>query len=175
MMGLHMKTLIMLLLLLPFIGFSQSTSLYNNNGTLKADSHFRINKTALKKAAEIEEQLIPFICRRIRYPAVALENGLSGNLIVKFSTKKELVKYEVITYTDSVFKDAILSFLKLQAQSDLYKILGGSRVTFYLPVAFVLIKDDEERPDPPNYVIIKAFGATKRVSILGSKPNNQKP
>jgi hypothetical protein len=170
-----MPIILLLLIGCAFKAQSQSTNLYNADGTLKADSHFRINKTALKKTAEIEEQLIPFIYRRMRYPAGARENWLSGNLIVKFSAKKELVKYEVMTYTNSVFRDAILSFLKLQSQSNLFKMLGGGKVTFYLPIAFVLIKDYEERPDPPNYLIIKAFGSTKRVYTLGSKPNNQKP
>lgn|GEM_PF-4548207 len=170
----------MRIILLLLIGWalnaqSQSTNLYNADGKLKADSRFRINKTVLKKAGEIEQQLMPFIYRRIRYPAVARENWLSGNLIVKFSAKKGLVKYEVMAYTDSVFRDAILSFLKLQSQSNLFKMLGGGKITFYLPMAFVLIKDFEERPDPPNYLIIKAFGSTKRVFTLGSKPNSSKP
>ena len=147
--------------------FCQSTHLYNADGILKADTRFSINKKSLKRANEIEQQLTPFLIKGIKYPAHAREDSLSGTSIIKFSAKKGEVKYEVITFTDSTFRQAVLGFLKLQSQSDLFKILGRKKITFYVPIAFMIVNEDDVREGPPGYIPIKGLAAIKLKMLLG--------
>jgi hypothetical protein len=141
MMGLHMKTLITLLLLLPAIGFSQSSILYNADGTLKADKQYKIDKETLANVPIIEKELLASVYNNIRYPAMAKENNFGGSVIVKLVTKDSNTNFEVVKSSDIVFKEALERFFKNMPESYLYSKVGyhGPGV-FYLPIKFQMLK-----------------------------------
>jgi len=139
MMGLHMKTLIILLLLLPLFGFSQSTILYKANGTLKADKQFSITIEMLLKAPIIEKELLASVYNKVRYPAMARENNIAGSVIVKLTTTDGNTRFEVVKSSDIVFKEALEGFFKGMSGSFLYP--KAERGIFYLPIKFQLLKN----------------------------------
>lgn len=65
---------------LRFVG-----SLYNNSGTLKADTLFRMEKEQLKKWSKVEFRICSTILDSLRYPQIYLENGISGEMIISFT------------------------------------------------------------------------------------------
>ena len=138
----HIKTLIILLLLLPVIAFSQSTILYNADGTLKADKQFKITKEALQKAPIIEKELLASVYNNLKYPVVAKENNYTGWVIVKFTSVSGRVSFEIAKYEDEIFRDAVNQFFKSRPEGYLRSKIGRhGDIIFYLPIKFQMIND----------------------------------
>jgi hypothetical protein len=160
-----MRITFLLLFVLSFTARGQASNFYQADGVLKADSHFKINKFSLSRATAIEQLLIPLIEKSIHYPKFARDNDMSGNLIVKFSTRNGQVKYDVVEFSDKIFKDAVVDFLNAQEQSSLLKIFNSDdKVVFYLPIEFVFVNEDERNTDNPNALVIKII-KTNRAKI----------
>ncbi|WP_457129462.1 hypothetical protein [Mucilaginibacter sp. HD30] len=137
-----MKTLIILLLLLPVIGLSQSTTLYNANGTLKADKQYKITIETLLKAPVIEKDLLASVYNNLKYPAVAKDNNYTGWVIVKFTSVSGRVSFEIAKYQDEIFRDAVNQFFKSRPEWYLRSKLGmHGDIVFYLPIKFQMIND----------------------------------
>ncbi len=136
-----MKTLLTLLLLLPIVALSQSTSLYNADGTLKADPQFKITKEALQKAPGIEKELLATVYNGVKYPAMAKENNFGGTVIVKLAAVNGRVNFEVVKYSEEVFKYAVNKFFSSMPQWQLRSKVGKQGdVVFYLPIKFQIIE-----------------------------------
>lgn len=156
-----MRIFLFLLLGFPFTALSQETKLYEANGVLKADKHYRINNSAAIKAAAIENQLMPWLSKNLRYPMHAADNDLSGHLILEFSKKNGAVTYKVVKFSNKLFKKAILDFLTIQNSDKLQEVFSGiNNITFYLPIEFVLIIDDKNDRNPPNVLVVKMYKST---------------
>lgn len=137
-----MKTLTILLLLLPVIGFSQSSILYNANGALKADKQFKITIEALLKAPVIEKELLASVYNNLKYPTVAKENNYTGWVIVKFTSVNGRVSFEIVKYKDEIFRDAVNQFFKSRPEWYLRSKLGRhGDIIFYLPIKFQMINN----------------------------------
>jgi hypothetical protein len=131
-----------MLLLVPIVAFSQSSILYNADGTLKADKQFKITKEMLIKAPAIEKDLLASVYNNVRYPAMAKENNITGSVIVKLVTTDGNTGFEIVKSSDIVFKEALERFFKGMPGTYLYSKAGyhGPGV-FYLPIKFQLLKN----------------------------------
>jgi hypothetical protein len=128
-----------MLLLVPIVAFSQSSILYNADGTLKADKQFKITKEMLIKAPAIEKNLLAAVYNNVRYPSMAKENNITGSVIVKLVTTAGNTGFEIVKSSDIVFKESLERFFK---GIYLYSKAGyhGPGV-FYLPIKFQLLKN----------------------------------
>ncbi len=141
-MILYVKIAITALLSMPFLGFSQSTALYNADASLKADRQFRITKDALSKMPAIEKDLLPTVYNNLKYPAVAKDNSYTGMAIVKFTVVKGQVSFEIVKFVDEIFKDVVNRFFKAMPEWQLRSKAGKhGDMVFYLPIKFQIIKD----------------------------------
>lgn len=120
--------------------FSQSTALYDAYGALNVDNQFKITKNALLKAPTIEKELLPSIYNNLKYPAEARENNFGGIVIVKFTCFSGKTSFEIVKYSDGVFKNAVDRFLKLRPEKYFYDKIGKyGDILFYLPIKFQMI------------------------------------
>ncbi|MFD0752010.1 hypothetical protein ACFQZS_17785 [Mucilaginibacter calamicampi] len=127
---------------MPVVVFGQSTSLYNADGTLKADKQFKITKEVLLKAPVIEKELLASVYNNLKYPVMARENNYTGWVIVKFTSVGERVSFEIVKYKDEVFRDAVNQFFKSRPEGYLRSKIGGhGDIVFYLPIKFQMINN----------------------------------
>ncbi len=132
--------LLSILLLVSSDSFSQSTILYNADGTLKADEQFRITKEVLLKAPVIEKELLASVYNNLKYPAAAKENNFGGMVIVKFTSMSGKTSFEIAKSSEDVFKDAITRFFKSKPEQYLVNKIGKhGDIVFYLPIKFQMI------------------------------------
>lgn len=135
-----MKNLITVLLLLPFLAFGQSTSLYNANGTLKADKQFKITKETLLKVPSIEKDLLAAVYNNLKYPTIARENNYTGMVVIKFTCVDGNIKFEIVKYNDEIFRDAVDRFFKSGSEWS-NRIARYGNFIFYLPIKFQILKN----------------------------------
>lgn len=129
------------LIILPTMVFSQSTSLYNSDGTLKADNQFKIDKETFEKAPIIEKELLASVYNRLSYPTIAKENNFGGSVIIKLMVKDGKTNFEIVKSSDIIFKEAVERFFKRLPESYLYSKIGyHGNIVFYLPVKFQMLK-----------------------------------
>lgn len=127
-----------------------TSMLYYPNGSLKADTSFKINKIQLENWIALEDSFIKSILSHIEYNRILLDNDVSGKIIISFAIDEkgnpnsfivENGHNQVRIYETKVFSsDVIKAILLIPFQfSPPNKSVAGNRTNrYYLPVSFVL-------------------------------------
>ena len=65
------------------LAYSQETDLYDENGKLKIDNAYKVDKNVLIFIENLEKIALPGVYESINYPKLAYENGIEGMVIAK--------------------------------------------------------------------------------------------
>ncbi|MBK0404174.1 hypothetical protein I5M27_14355 [Adhaeribacter sp. BT258] len=87
---------VLFLICIPNIAMSQKhewSALYSNNGTLRADSSFKISDSQFQVWQRIEGNVCTLISSNLMYPSIAERNGVEGNVIIAFNYKKGVLDH----------------------------------------------------------------------------------
>jgi hypothetical protein len=164
-------TLILLLLFTSLQGFSQihqKSSLYFNNGKLRADSSFAISVEQFKIWRFAENNLAAWIASEVSYPKLAERNGIEGLIIVAFDCQgDEITNIRVVKQPNSVFTEVGIATIQRASANILKEFKFWKswsrnelkyRGTYFIPIDFSMIPFEPELKKKAAIPMIKISG-----------------
>lgn len=163
-----------LLFFLPFLISAQNveySTLYFNNGKLRADSTLSISAEQFKIWWQAEEGIVYTIASKLTYPEVCKRNGVEGNLIVAFDfAGSEIKNIKVLKPSNPHFSEAAINAIQNSAKT-IFEVLNSKKYnpkgTYYLPLDFDLIDLRGEVKKRSAVPIIKTVEPIIPASIFG--------
>ena len=149
-------------------GYCQTSDIYSSSGVLIVDSTYTIDSTRLNDFVMIEKYVLPDIYNGIHYPDIAIENGVSGTVIAKFSIDSIGIDLRIVKSNDYSLDKSVTNGIN-ESMTKLTNYTKNLRLPFefYIPFQFIFELDSyKEDLKKNNAVTIKGKSLTKQYILI---------
>jgi hypothetical protein len=149
-------------------GYGQTSDIYSASGVLIVDSKYTIDSTRLNDFARIEKYVLPYMYNVIQYPDIAIENGVSGIVIVKLRVDSIGIELNIVKSNDYSLEKSVTKGIN-ESMTKLTQYTSNLRhpFEFYIPFQFVFELDSyNEDLKKNNTVTINGKSLTKQYILI---------